>query len=79
MGRPTRGATRYKGERAPVNVLLPTATRERLRSVCQATGLTYADYMEELIRRDELTASGVPVWHPAAAEEPDQQRLELSA
>jgi hypothetical protein len=41
--------------------------------------MTYADYMDELIRRDQLTAHGVPAWHPAAADEPDQQQLDMSA
>jgi hypothetical protein len=79
MARPIRGATRYKGERVQVNVNVSPAIRDRLRSVCQETGLSYADYIEELIRRDELNAYGVPIWHPSADAEPDQQQLDMSA
>ena len=79
MARPTSGVTRYKGERVPVQLLVPPAIRERLRSIRTATGLSYADYVEELIRRDELNAYGVPIWHPSADAEPDQQQLDMSA
>jgi hypothetical protein len=79
MARPTSGVTRYKGERVPVNVLVSPAIRERLRTIRSATGLSYADYVEELIRRDELTPNGIPAWHPAAEHEPDQQKLEMTA
>lgn len=79
MARPTSGVTRYKGERVPVQLMVAPAIRDRLRTIRGATGLSYADYVEELIRRDELSANGVPTWHPAAADEPDQQQLNLSA
>jgi hypothetical protein len=79
MARPTSGVTRYKGERVPVQLMVAPEIRERLRSIRSATGLSYADYVEELIRRDELTAHSVPAWHPKAAEEPDQQQLDMSA
>ncbi len=79
MARPINGATRYKGERVQVNISVSPGTRERLRAVRNATGLAYADYVEELIRRDEINAYGVPAWHPAAEEKPEQQKLEMTA
>lgn len=79
MARPTSGVTRYKGERVPVQLMVSPAIRDRLRSIRSATGLSYADYVEELIRRDELSANAVPAWHPAAKNEPDQQKLEMTA
>lgn len=79
MARPTSGVTRYKGERVPVQLLVAPEIRDRLRSIRSATGLSYADYVEQLIRRDELNAYSVPTWHPAATDEPDQQQLDMSA
>jgi hypothetical protein len=79
MPRPQRGATRYKGERVPVNLRVPPAIRDRLRMISKATGMSYADYLEELIRRDEVSDGGVPAWHPTAQSEPAQQKLDMTA
>jgi hypothetical protein len=41
--------------------------------------MSYADYLEELILRDEVSDGGVPAWHPTAQSEPAQQKLDMTA
>lgn len=36
--------------------------REKANTAAQAAGITLASYLEQLVERDELDASGCPLW-----------------
>jgi len=65
-----------KGNRVGVLIKCPIDERELMKKRAAAAGLTLMDYLLELARRDEVDASGRPVW----ADQVDRgAQLELSA
>jgi hypothetical protein len=60
-----KSGRRYRREKRPlvqVTVRVPPDTRERINEIATRLGITNAEYLEELVARDQLDPAGWPVW-----------------
>ena len=66
----------WKGPREPVQLKLPKAEKDLLSQRAQLAGLSYSEYVMELLRREPVDATGCPSW--AARSESDSDELPLA-
>jgi hypothetical protein len=52
--------------------------REKANIAAQAAGITLAGYLEQLVERDELDASGCPLWLTPASEAQEELPLKTA-
>ena len=67
-GRRRRRATLDAGY-VPLQGSVPPATRQKARAAADAAGISVGLYLEWLVERDEVDATGLPTWLPPKAED----------
>lgn len=67
----------WKGPREPVQLKLPKPEKDLLAARAQLAGLSYSEYVMELLRREPTDAAGRPLWVAPAPSESGELPLAM--
>ncbi|MEU5547158.1 hypothetical protein AB0G85_33080 [Streptomyces sioyaensis] len=70
--------SKSKNKLVRLSPLVPPEVHARVFANAKASGVSMGKYLAELIMRDQLDASGCPVWAREAFGEPDQGELPMT-
>lgn len=67
----------WKGPREPVQLKLPKPEKDLLAARAQLAGLSYSEYVMDLLRREPVDETGRPLWAAPASDDKGELPLAM--